>query len=86
MVHRRTRWAEALKRARDWEEKATAESVTTYSTDGLQDGEILLLHDADTYSSPRSYESVLEALPRIVGHARKLGLEPIRLGDALVGS
>jgi len=71
--------------ARDWEAQATPASVTGRSTDGLQDGEILLLHDADTYSAPGSYESVIAALPHIVGHARRLGLEPVTLGDALVG-
>jgi len=69
--------------ARDWEESATPDSVTGRSTDGLQDGEILLLHDADTYSAPRSYEAVLPALPRIVEHARSLRLEPVRLDRAL---
>jgi len=72
--------------ARDWEERATPASITGRLTDGLQDGEILLLHDADTYSSPNSYEAVLEALPRVVAGARRLGLEPVRLGDALIGS
>jgi peptidoglycan/xylan/chitin deacetylase (PgdA/CDA1 family) len=72
--------------ARDWEEQATPEAITTRLTDGLTDGEILLLHDADTYSAPKSYEAVLEALPRVIGHARTIGLEPVRLGDALIGS
>jgi peptidoglycan/xylan/chitin deacetylase (PgdA/CDA1 family) len=71
--------------ARDWEERATADSIAGRATDGLQDGEILLLHDADTYSAPNSYAAMLDALPRIVEHVDALGLRTVRLGDALVG-
>ena len=70
--------------ARDWEERATADSIAGRSTDGLVDGEILLLHDADTYSAPGCYEDLLRALPWIADRARALGLDPVRLGDALV--
>jgi peptidoglycan/xylan/chitin deacetylase (PgdA/CDA1 family) len=68
---------------RDWEKRATAESITGRATDGLVDGEIVLLHDADTYSAPGCYEDLLEAIPRIVDRARRLGLEPVALGEAL---
>jgi peptidoglycan/xylan/chitin deacetylase (PgdA/CDA1 family) len=72
--------------ARDWEKRATADSITGRATDGLVDGEIVLLHDADTYSAPGCYEDLLEAIPRIVDRARGLGLEPVRLDEALRGS
>jgi peptidoglycan/xylan/chitin deacetylase (PgdA/CDA1 family) len=61
--------------ARDWEERATPESITARCTDGLTDGEILLLHDADTYSARGCYEALLTALPRIVAHVRGTGLD-----------
>ena len=69
--------------ARDWEERATADSIARGSTNGLVDGEILLLHDADTYSARGCYQDLLGALPRIVGYARRHDLEPVRLSDAL---
>src|SRR5207302_10177891 len=42
--------------ARDWEPKATPESVVARSTDGLEDGEILLLHYVDPYLAPGFYQ------------------------------
>jgi peptidoglycan/xylan/chitin deacetylase (PgdA/CDA1 family) len=68
---------------RDWEKRATADSITGRATDGLVDGEIVLLHDADTYSAPGCYEDLLEAIPRIVDGALQRGLDCVRLGDAM---
>jgi peptidoglycan/xylan/chitin deacetylase (PgdA/CDA1 family) len=68
---------------RDWEERATSDSITGRAIDGLVDGEIVLLHDADTYSAAGCYEDLLRALPRIIDGVRDRGLHCARLCDAL---
>ena len=37
---------------RDWEARATPESIAARVTDGAGEGSVLLLHDADDYSAP----------------------------------
>ena len=37
---------------RDWEARATPESIAARVTDGVGEGSVLLLHDADDYSAP----------------------------------
>jgi peptidoglycan-N-acetylglucosamine deacetylase len=49
---------------RDWEKRATPESIATRLTDGVDEGSILLLHDADDYSAPDSWRRTVLALPR----------------------
>jgi peptidoglycan/xylan/chitin deacetylase (PgdA/CDA1 family) len=68
-----TRWA------RDWRARATAATVTAESTKDLIGGEILLLHDADRYSSPRAWRATVDALPAIVAAVRARDLELQRL-------
>jgi peptidoglycan/xylan/chitin deacetylase (PgdA/CDA1 family) len=63
-----TRWG------RDWRARATPESVTAEVTRALTGGEILLLHDADRYSAPRSWATTLGALPAVVDAVRSRGL------------
>lgn len=64
---------------RDWEAAATAASVASTLTRDLRGGEILLLHDADHYASPRSWRATLAALPAIAAavDGAGLGLTPI---------
>ena len=40
---------------RDWEARATPESIAARVTDGADEGAVLLLHDADEYSAPDSW-------------------------------
>ncbi len=40
---------------RDWERRATPESIAARVTDGASDGSVLLLHDADDYSAADSW-------------------------------
>jgi peptidoglycan/xylan/chitin deacetylase (PgdA/CDA1 family) len=42
---------------RDWEARATADSIAARVTDGADEGAVLLLHDADDYSAPCSPRS-----------------------------
>jgi peptidoglycan-N-acetylglucosamine deacetylase len=62
---------------RDWEERATAESIHALVTDGAGEGSVLLLHDADDYSAPSSWRRTAAALPRVLETLAERGLEPV---------
>jgi peptidoglycan/xylan/chitin deacetylase (PgdA/CDA1 family) len=62
---------------RDWEARATAESIAARLTDGARDGAVLLLHDADDYSAPGSWRRTAAALPRVIATLGERGLEPV---------
>jgi peptidoglycan/xylan/chitin deacetylase (PgdA/CDA1 family) len=64
---------------RDWEARATPESIATRLTDGVREGSVLLLHDADDYSAPDSWRRTAAALPRVLERLGELGLEPVAL-------
>jgi peptidoglycan/xylan/chitin deacetylase (PgdA/CDA1 family) len=51
---------------RDWEKRATPESIARLVTDGVTEGSVLLLHDADDYSAPGSWQRTARALPRVL--------------------
>jgi len=62
---------------RDWEQRATAESIHARVTDGAGEGSVLLLHDADDYSAPGSWRRTVAALPRVLQTLAERGLEPV---------
>jgi len=51
---------------RDWDRRATPASILARVTDGVQEGAVLLLHDADDYSAPGSWARTAAALPRVL--------------------
>jgi peptidoglycan-N-acetylglucosamine deacetylase len=51
---------------RDWEGRATPESVAARVTEGAGEGAVLLLHDADDYGSPGCWRATVGALPRVL--------------------
>ncbi len=59
---------------RDWERRATADSIVRRVTAGAGEGAVLLLHDADDYSAPGSWRHTLAALPRVIETLRARGL------------
>lgn len=61
---------------KDWEARATPESIAARVTDGVGEGSILLLHDADDYSAPGSRRTVA-ALPRVLEVLAERGLQPV---------
>jgi peptidoglycan/xylan/chitin deacetylase (PgdA/CDA1 family) len=63
-----TRWG------RDWRARATPAGVAAEVTRALGGGEILLLHDADRYSAPRSWATTAAALSLVVERVRADGL------------
>lgn len=64
---------------RDWEKRATPESIVARLTDDADPGAVLLLHDADDYSAPGSWRRTAAALPRVLDALRERGLRPAAL-------
>lgn len=62
---------------RDWEARATPESIAARVTDGVREGSVLLLHDADDYSAPDSWRRTAAALPRVLETLAARGLQPV---------
>jgi peptidoglycan-N-acetylglucosamine deacetylase len=62
---------------RDWEARATPESILARVTDGVGAGSVLLLHDADDYSAPDSWRRTVAALPRVLDRLAERGLRPV---------
>lgn len=62
---------------RDWEARASAESIAERVTEGARDGSVLLLHDADDYSAAGSWRRTVAALPNVLETMRERGLEPV---------
>jgi peptidoglycan/xylan/chitin deacetylase (PgdA/CDA1 family) len=62
---------------RDWEARATPESILARVTDGVEHGSIILLHDADDYSAPGSWRRTVLALPRVLDVVGERGIEPV---------
>jgi peptidoglycan/xylan/chitin deacetylase (PgdA/CDA1 family) len=62
---------------RDWEARATPESIVARVTDDVREGSILLLHDADDYSAPGSWRRTALALPRVLDVLAERGIEAV---------
>lgn len=64
----------------DWRHDVTPADIAAEVTDGLTAGDVLLLHDADDYSSPGSYRRTVAALPRVLETIAAAGLRTDRVG------
>lgn len=62
---------------RDWEARATAESIAMRLTENVEEGSILLLHDADDYSAEGSWRRTALALPRVLDLLGERGIEAV---------
>ncbi|HEX4837825.1 MAG TPA: polysaccharide deacetylase family protein [Solirubrobacteraceae bacterium] len=62
---------------RDWEARATPESIAARVTAGAEEGSVLLLHDADDYSAPGSWRRTALALPRVLDTLAERGIEAV---------
>jgi peptidoglycan-N-acetylglucosamine deacetylase len=67
-------WSHA---GRDWQARATPESIAARVTSGAGAGAVLLLHDADDYSAPDSWRRTAAALPRVLDALAERGLQPV---------
>jgi peptidoglycan-N-acetylglucosamine deacetylase len=64
---------------RDWEARATPGSIATRLTRYASQGSVGLLHDADHYSAPGSWQRTAAAVPRVLDQLAQRGLEPVGL-------
>ena len=80
-IARRSGWRTMLWThwGRDWEARATPESIAARVTDGAGEGSVLLLHDADDYSAPGSWRRTALALPRVLDTLGERGLQAVLL-------
>jgi peptidoglycan-N-acetylglucosamine deacetylase len=62
---------------RDWEQRATPASIAARVTDGVEEGSVLLLHDADDYSAEGSWRRTASALPEVLETLAARGLQPV---------
>jgi peptidoglycan-N-acetylglucosamine deacetylase len=61
---------------RDWEERASAESIAETLVGGrVSEGSVLLLHDADDYGAEGSWRRTAASLPRVFEGLERRGLE-----------
>jgi peptidoglycan/xylan/chitin deacetylase (PgdA/CDA1 family) len=60
---------------RDWERRATPETIAARATANLAPGDVLLLHDADHYSAHESWRMTAAALGPIVDRIVAAGLQ-----------
>jgi peptidoglycan-N-acetylglucosamine deacetylase len=61
----------------DWRRVTTPERIASEVTRDLQDGDVLLLHDADHYSVPGSWRNTLAAMPRILDELERRDLKAV---------
>jgi peptidoglycan/xylan/chitin deacetylase (PgdA/CDA1 family) len=61
---------------RDWERRSTPASIAATATGGLRTRDVVLLHDADHYSSRGSWRKTAAALPLVLEAALATG-EPL---------
>jgi peptidoglycan/xylan/chitin deacetylase (PgdA/CDA1 family) len=59
---------------RDWERRATAQSIARRATKGLRGGDVVLLHDSDAYSSTDSWRRTAASLPSVLDAVASLGV------------
>jgi peptidoglycan-N-acetylglucosamine deacetylase len=78
---RRRGWQPVLwsKWGKDWRGRATARSIAQRATDGISDGDVVLLHDADYYSAPGCWARTVAALPIILEELDSRGLKAVSL-------
>jgi peptidoglycan/xylan/chitin deacetylase (PgdA/CDA1 family) len=62
---------------RDWEARATPDSILKRVTANAQEGSILLLHDADDYSAAGSWRRTALALPRVLDVLAERSIEMV---------
>lgn len=62
---------------RDWRAQTTVEEIVRLASRGLGPGDVVLLHDADWYSSAGSHRHTAAALPQILDVLEERGLRAV---------
>jgi peptidoglycan/xylan/chitin deacetylase (PgdA/CDA1 family) len=80
----RERWTPMLwsRWARDWERRASPESIARRVTTELAGGDVVLLHDADWYGAQSSWRRTAAAIESILATLRERGLGAVSLSQA----
>jgi peptidoglycan/xylan/chitin deacetylase (PgdA/CDA1 family) len=75
LIVRRLGWQPLLwsRWGRDWEGRITPDKITALATRSLTGGDVVLLHDADHYSSADSWRRTVAALPSILAASAATG-------------
>jgi peptidoglycan/xylan/chitin deacetylase (PgdA/CDA1 family) len=75
LLVRRLGWQPLLwsRWGRDWEARATPQAIAARATRNLTSGDVVLLHDADHYSSADSWRRTAAALPSILSASAATG-------------
>lgn len=63
----------------DWRARTTPEAIARRATRDLGAGDVILLHDADTYSARDSWRRTAQALPAVLEAVQRAGLETVAL-------
>jgi peptidoglycan/xylan/chitin deacetylase (PgdA/CDA1 family) len=76
---RRRGWQSLLwsRWGRDWEARAKPAKIAARAARELSAGDVILLHDADTYSSEGSWQRTAAALPAILETVHRAGLRTV---------
>jgi peptidoglycan/xylan/chitin deacetylase (PgdA/CDA1 family) len=84
VVVRRLRWRTLLwsRWGRDWEARATPAAIAARATRRLRAGDVVLLHDADHYSSPDSWRRTAAALPSVLDSVASAGLTLVAVSQS----
>jgi peptidoglycan/xylan/chitin deacetylase (PgdA/CDA1 family) len=69
---------------KDWEARATPQSVFTTAAKSLSSGGTLLLHDSDCTSAHGSWQTTLAALPGLLDLCDRRGWRPVPLREHLL--
>jgi peptidoglycan-N-acetylglucosamine deacetylase len=64
---------------RDWSARATPAAIAVRATRDLRPGDVVLLHDSDSYSAPGSWQRTAQALPAVLEAVGRAGLETVAL-------
>ncbi|MDQ6803725.1 MAG: polysaccharide deacetylase family protein, partial [Actinomycetota bacterium] len=56
---------------RDWRKFTTPERIAARATETIAGGDVILLHDADFYSSRRSHRRTAQALPLVIAELKR---------------
>jgi peptidoglycan/xylan/chitin deacetylase (PgdA/CDA1 family) len=62
---------------RDWEARATPDTIAARAAAGLEPGDVVLLHDADHYSSAGSWRRTAAALPLLLAAVGRSGVPAV---------
>jgi peptidoglycan/xylan/chitin deacetylase (PgdA/CDA1 family) len=65
---------------KDWRKFTSPARIAERATRSVSAGDVILLHDADFYSSHGSHERTVAALPRVIAQLRELELDTVTIG------